>query len=79
VAYTNITEVSEEKRLQFSCSSRENLSTLFAHKAGPHGKKFVKSMDKTGRGFEYVRNKSPNVSDSKNKRVYLWYPRSGIL
>ena len=24
-------------------------------------------MDKTGRGFEYVRNKVPNVSDTKIK------------
>jgi len=27
----------------------------------------VKGMDKTGRGFEYLRNKSPNVSDAKIK------------
>jgi len=25
---------------------------------------FVKKMDKTGRGLEYLRNKSPNVSDA---------------
>jgi len=30
-------------------------------------KKFVKGVDKTGNGFEYVRNKFPNVSDSKIK------------
>jgi len=30
-------------------------------------KKFVKGMDKTGRGFQYVRNKFPNVSDAKIK------------
>ena len=30
-------------------------------------KNFVKGIDKTGRGFEYVRNKFPNVSDSKIK------------
>jgi len=30
-------------------------------------KNFVKGMDKTGRGFEYVRNKFPNVSDAKIK------------
>jgi len=30
-------------------------------------KKFVKGMDKTGRGFEYLRNKFPNVSDAKIK------------
>jgi len=28
---------------------------------------FVKGMDKTGHGFEYVRNKFPNVSDTKIK------------
>jgi hypothetical protein len=30
-------------------------------------KNFVKGMDKTGRGFEYVRSKFPNVSDAKIK------------
>ena len=30
-------------------------------------KNFVKGMDKTGRGFEYVRNKFPNACDSKIK------------
>jgi len=30
-------------------------------------KKFVKGMDKTGRGFKYVRNKFPNLSDAKIK------------
>ena len=28
---------------------------------------FMKGMDKTGRGFEYVRSKSSNVSDAKVK------------
>jgi hypothetical protein len=28
-------------------------------------KNFVKRMDKTGRGFKYVRNRFPNVSDAK--------------
>jgi hypothetical protein len=28
-------------------------------------KNFVKGMDKTGRGFEHVRNKFPNVRDAK--------------
>jgi hypothetical protein len=28
-------------------------------------KNFVKGMDKTGRGFENVRKKFPNVSDAK--------------
>jgi len=31
-------------------------------------KNFVKSMDKTGRGFEYLRNKFPNVSDAKMEK-----------
>jgi hypothetical protein len=30
-------------------------------------KQFVKGMDKTGHGFEWVRNKFPNVSDAKIK------------
>ena len=30
-------------------------------------KNFVNGMDKSGRGFEYVRNKFPNVSDAKIK------------
>jgi len=30
-------------------------------------KSFVKGMVKTGRGFEYVRNTFPNVSDAKIK------------
>ena len=34
-------------------------------------KNFVKGMDKTCRGFEYVRNKFPNVSDEKSRKVYL--------
>ena len=32
---------------------------------------FVKNMDKTGRGFEYVRNKFPNVSDAKIKDIFI--------
>ena len=30
-------------------------------------KNIVKCIDKTGRGFEYVRSKFPNVSDAKIK------------
>jgi len=30
-------------------------------------KKFVKGMDKTGRGFQYVKNKFPKVNDAKIK------------
>ena len=30
-------------------------------------KKSVKGMDRTGHGFQYVRNKFPNVSDAKIK------------
>jgi len=46
------------------CSSGEKISASFAHKAGPH-ENLVKCTDKTGRGFQYVRNKFPNVSDAK--------------
>jgi len=38
-------------------------------------KNFVKGMDKTGRGFQYVRNKSPNVSDAKIKDVIFIGPQ----
>ena len=34
-------------------------------------KNFVKGMDKTGHGFEYVKNKFPDVSDAKIRRLYL--------
>jgi len=54
-----------EKNCQSSCFSGENLSAPFAHKRGPQ--ETVKRMDKIGRGFEYVRNKFPNVSDAKIK------------
>ena len=32
---------------------------------------FVNGMDKTGRGLLCVRNKLPNVSDAKQRRVHL--------
>jgi len=38
-------------------------------------KNFVKGIDKTGRGFKYVRNKFPNVSDPKIKEgvcIYIY-------
>ena len=63
----NITDTRGEKcRQSSSYSSKENLSAPFAHKAGPR-EKLRESVDKTGHGFEYVRNKFPNVSDSKIK------------
>jgi hypothetical protein len=34
-------------------------------------KNSVKGMDKTGRGFQYVKNMFTNVSDAKTRRVYL--------
>jgi len=40
-------------------------------------KNFVKGMDKTGRGFEYVRNKFPNLSYAKIKLGIFIGPRSG--
>ena len=45
-----------------------------AHKAGPH-ENFVKYMDKTNHGFEYVRNKFPNVSDAKIKESIFIGPQ----
>ena len=38
-------------------------------------KNFVKGMDRTGRGFEYVRIKFPNVSDAKIKEVIFIGPQ----
>ena len=40
-------------------------------------KNFVKGIDKTGRGFEYVRNKFPNLSYAKIKLGIFIGPRSG--
>ena len=57
-----------------SCCSGENSSAPFAHKAGPH-ENFVKGMDKTGCGFEYVRNKLPNVNDAKIKEGIFIEPQ----
>ena len=44
---------------------------ISAHNAGPHEKNSVKGMDKTVRGFEYVRNKFPNAS-GKNEGGYFY-------
>ena len=38
-------------------------------------KNFMKGTDKTGRGFQYVRNKCPNVSDAKIKEVIFIGPQ----
>ena len=35
---------------------------------------FMKGMDKTGRGFEYLRNKFPNVSGAKIKESIFIEP-----
>jgi hypothetical protein len=40
---------------------------------------FVKGMDKTGRGFEYVRNKFPNLSDAKIREGIFIGPQIGEL
>jgi len=41
-------------------------------------KNFVTGMDKTGRGFKYVRNKFPNVSDKKIKEgIFIGPPDQG--
>jgi hypothetical protein len=42
-------------------------------------KNFVKGMGKTGRGFEYVRNKFPNVSDAKIKEGIFIGPQNREL
>jgi len=38
-------------------------------------KNFVKGMDKAGRGFEYARNKFPNVSDARIKECIFIGPQ----
>ena len=40
-------------------------------------KNFVKDMDKTGRGFEYVKNKFPDVSDAKIRGYIYRTPDQG--
>ena len=63
----NITDARGKKcRQSSSCSSGENFSAPFSQKLGLM-KNFVKGMDKTGRGFKYLKNKFPNVSDAKIK------------
>jgi len=76
VALTNITDARGEKcRQSSSCSFGENFSAPFAHEAGPR-ENFVKSMDKAGCGFEYLRNKFPNVSDTKIKEgIFIGPPQ----
>ena len=38
----------------------------------------MKGMSKTGRGFQYVRNKFPNVSDAKIKEgIFIGPPDEG--
>jgi len=41
-------------------------------------KKFMKGMNKTSRGFEYLRNKFPNMSDAKIKEgIFIGPPDQG--
>jgi len=43
-------------------------------------KNFVIGMDKTGRGFEYLRNKFPNVSDAKIKEgIFIGPPDQELM
>jgi hypothetical protein len=69
-----ITDARGEKCHQSSSCSREDLSAPFAYKPGPH-ENFVKGMDKTSHGFEYVRIKFPNVSDAKTKAIIFIGPQ----
>jgi len=59
----NITDARGEKCLVLP----EKIFLPPLHMKLVHMKNFVKGMDKTGHGFEYVRNKFPNVSDAKIK------------
>jgi len=40
-------------------------------------KNFAKGMDKTGRGFQYARNKFPNVNDARIKEGIFIEPQIG--
>jgi hypothetical protein len=40
---------------------------------------FVKGMDETGSGFEYVRNKLPNINDAKIKEGIFIRPQTREL
>jgi len=43
-------------------------------------KNSVKGMDKTGRGFEYVRNNFPNVSDANIKEgIFTGPQKRGLM
>jgi len=35
-------------------------------------KNFVKGIDKTSHGFQYARNKFPNVRDAKKEGIYIY-------
>jgi len=64
----NIIDAWAEKcRQSSSCSSGENFSAPFEHKAWPHEKLCEKLRIKTSRVFKYLRNKFPNVSDTNIK------------
>ena len=79
VVQTIITDARGKKSRQSSSYfSGENLSVPFAHKAGPRKINIVKGMDKTGHGFQYVRNRFPNVSDAKIKEgLFIGLPDQG--
>jgi hypothetical protein len=70
---TSVDARGEKCRQSSSCSSGENLSVPFAHPGLM--KNFVTGMDKTGCGFQYVRNKFPNVSDAIIKEVIFIRPQ----
>jgi len=75
VAQTNITDARGEKCRQFSsCSSGEKYLLPLQIKLG-FMKNVVKGMDKTVCGFEYVRNKFPNVSDANIKEGIFIAPQ----
>ena len=52
------------------CSSRDNLSAPLHIKLFLM-RNFVKGIAKTSHGFDYVRNKIPNVNDGNLKMLYL--------
>jgi len=67
VAKTNISDAREEKCLSLPLVLLEKIYLPPLHIKQGHMKNFMKGMEKTGSGFQYLKNKFPNVSDVKIK------------
>jgi len=67
----NITDARREKCRQSPLVPSEKIFLPHLHIKLGLMKNFVKNMAESGRGFEYLVNKFPNVSESKIKKIYL--------